>query len=56
MTRRHSRDTGRHLTVVTTVNEYANETSAVCRKLGLGSNVVGLQYGWEGLTISHLRA
>ena len=42
-------------TVVATENVYANETSAIRKKLGLGSNAVVLQPAWEGLSVSRLR-
>ena len=42
MWRRNNMHTGRVSTVIIAVNVYANRMSAIRKKLGLGSNVVGL--------------
>lgn len=53
--RRNTMYVGYISTVITTVNVCANETDAIYKNLGFGSNAVGLQYTWEGLTVCHLR-
>ena len=42
MWRRNNMHTGCVLTVIITINVFANGMSAIRKKLGLGSNVVGL--------------